>query len=95
MTGGRNGIGREASRIIAKTEGARLVLGARGSAMTQGEALAFDLASLSSVRSFAQAVSDKLGSSPIDVLVVNAGTQFGNLNQRTREGESAGEKIPQ
>jgi NAD(P)-dependent dehydrogenase (short-subunit alcohol dehydrogenase family) len=86
MTGGTRGLGREASRIIAETKGTQLLLGARSATMTQGEALALDLSSLSSVQMFARAVSDKLGSSPIDALVLNAGAQFGNLNRRTHEG---------
>ena len=86
MTGGTSGLGREAAEIIAQAEGIRLLLGVRSDTMQVGESLALDLASLSSVRAFARAVSDQLAGTPIDAMVLNAGAQFGNLHHRTPEG---------
>jgi NAD(P)-dependent dehydrogenase (short-subunit alcohol dehydrogenase family) len=48
--------------------------------------LPLDLTRLASVRSFAAAVEQRLGDAYIDGLVLNAGTQFGDLHQRTEDG---------
>jgi NAD(P)-dependent dehydrogenase (short-subunit alcohol dehydrogenase family) len=45
-----------------------------------------DLASLSNVRSFVQALTTKLDGTKIDVLILNAGAQFGNTKHRTEDG---------
>ena len=66
MTGGTSGFGELAARQLLAVEGTRLLLGARGSAPTGAEALGLDLASLTSVRSFADAVIERLGASEID-----------------------------
>ena len=86
MTGGTSGLGEYAAQQIFQTQGIRLLLGARGAVRSKIETLPLDLARLKSVREFAEAVTEKLGDAPIDVLVLNAGTQFGNLNQRTEDG---------
>ena len=86
MTGGTSGLGEVAAKRIAGTPGTRLVLGVRGNAREMGDVLPLDLARLDSVRDFAQAVSARLGDAPIDVLVLNAGIQFSNIDQRTVDG---------
>jgi NAD(P)-dependent dehydrogenase (short-subunit alcohol dehydrogenase family) len=86
MTGGTSGLGEYAAQRISQTQGVRLLLGARGAVPSKIETFPLDLARLESVREFAEAVTETLGDTPIDVLVLNAGTQFGNLNQRTEDG---------
>jgi NAD(P)-dependent dehydrogenase (short-subunit alcohol dehydrogenase family) len=85
MTGATAGFGQVAAQHMAGA-GAQLVVGARGAA---GRAPGFaaemrelDLASLASVRAFAEAV---LAGPPIDALVCNGGLQFASL-ERTAEG---------
>jgi NAD(P)-dependent dehydrogenase (short-subunit alcohol dehydrogenase family) len=86
MTGGTSGLGAAAARRIAGTPGMRLVLGARRASSSTIETLALDLSRLASVREFAQGVIEALGDKLIDGLVLNAGTQFPNLEQRTEDG---------
>jgi len=86
MTGGTSGLGEVAAQRILTTPHTRLLLGARGQGPTPIETLPLDLTRLASVRSFAQAVSRTLGETPIDVLVLNAGAQFSNIDQRTADG---------
>jgi NAD(P)-dependent dehydrogenase (short-subunit alcohol dehydrogenase family) len=83
MTGGTSGLGAVAAARLRQEPRTQLILGARGVA---NSALPLDLASLASVRAFAQAVTDQLGSTRIDILVLNAGTQFFGIDQRTRDG---------
>ena len=83
MTGGTSGLGAVAAQQIAGTPGMRLVLGARLGSQSAIETLPLDLSRLSSVREFAQGVIQELGDKLIDGLVLNAGTQFPNLEQRT------------
>src|SRR5277367_749754 len=45
-----------------------------------------DLARLSNVRSVGQALEKKLDGTKIDVLILNAGAQFGNTKNRTEDG---------
>jgi NAD(P)-dependent dehydrogenase (short-subunit alcohol dehydrogenase family) len=89
MTGGTSGLGEYAAQRILETEGTRVLFGARGRAGSKIEALALDLTRLKSVREFAEAVTAKLADTPIDVLVLNAGAQFGNTRQRTEDGFEA------
>jgi len=86
MTGGTSGLGAVAAQHIAGTPGMRLVLGARLGSQSAIETLPLDLSRLSSVREFAQGVIQELGDKLIDGLVLNAGTQFPNLEQRTEDG---------
>jgi NAD(P)-dependent dehydrogenase (short-subunit alcohol dehydrogenase family) len=89
MTGGTSGLGEHAAQRIFEARDTRLLLGARGGAPSKLESLSLDLARLKSVREFAEAVTVKLADTPIDVLVLNAGAQFGNINQRTEDGFEA------
>ena len=86
MTGGTSGLGAVAAQQIAGTPGMRLVLGARLGSQSAIETQPLDLSRLSSVREFAQGVIQELGDKLIDGLVLNAGTQFPNLEQRTEDG---------
>jgi NAD(P)-dependent dehydrogenase (short-subunit alcohol dehydrogenase family) len=86
MTGGTSGLGEVAARRIAGTPGTRLLLGARRASQSAIEILPLDLTRLASVREFAQGVIQALGESLIDGLVLNAGTQFPNIDQRTEDG---------
>jgi NAD(P)-dependent dehydrogenase (short-subunit alcohol dehydrogenase family) len=86
MTGGTSGLGEVAARRIAGTSGMRLLLGARRASQSAIETLPLDLTRLDSVREFAQGVIQKLGGESINGLVLNAGTQFPNIDQRTEDG---------
>jgi NAD(P)-dependent dehydrogenase (short-subunit alcohol dehydrogenase family) len=86
MTGGTSGLGEVAAQQIANTPGMRLVLGARRASQSAIETLPLDLARLASVREFAQGVIEELGDGLINGLVLNAGTQFPNIDQRTEDG---------
>jgi NAD(P)-dependent dehydrogenase (short-subunit alcohol dehydrogenase family) len=48
--------------------------------------LPLDLARLANVRSFVQALMEKLDGTKIDSLIMNAGAQFGNTKHRTGDG---------
>jgi len=88
MTGATAGLGAQALQRIAASPGTRVVVGARGSGriVPSGvEVLPLDLASLASVREFAEAVKRKLGAQ-IDVLVLNAGMQTSNNERRSVDG---------
>ena len=85
MTGGTAGIGLHATRKMRAAPGVRLVVGAR-SPRTELETLPLDLTRLASVRGFAGAVETALGHDAIDVLVLNAGMQFGDVKHRTEDG---------
>ncbi len=89
MTGATNGIGEVAVRSVATDSGTRVIVGARrsgGHLPSSVTVLPLDLSSLESVREFADTVIDHLEGEPIDVLVLNAGTQASNLDGRTVDG---------
>jgi NAD(P)-dependent dehydrogenase (short-subunit alcohol dehydrogenase family) len=86
MTGGTAGFGAIAAKRISDTPDTKLILGARDTKNSSFEVLPLDLARLSNVRSFAQALTKKLGGTKIDVLILNAGAQFGNTKHRTEDG---------
>ncbi|MCF2496710.1 SDR family NAD(P)-dependent oxidoreductase [Dyadobacter chenhuakuii] len=89
MTGATAGIGAEALKYFTKLSDTIIYVGARGSgrALPEGsEALALDLSSLKSVRSFADTIKQRLGNTKIDVLVLNAGIQAANNHVRSEEG---------
>ena len=86
MTGGTSGLGRVAAQQIFETPGTRLLLGARTTSKASIETWPLDLVRLASVRAFAQAIEETLGATQIDVLVLNAGTQFANNDGRTEDG---------
>jgi NAD(P)-dependent dehydrogenase (short-subunit alcohol dehydrogenase family) len=86
MTGGTSGFGVITSDRIAAAPDTRLVLGARGAAPAGIESLPLDLARLAGVRSFAEAVLERLGGAEIDALVLNAGTLNRDVDGRTSDG---------
>jgi NAD(P)-dependent dehydrogenase (short-subunit alcohol dehydrogenase family) len=86
MTGGTAGIGLAAAKQLRSTQDVRLLLGARTTTSVAGDSRPLDLTRLESVRSFAAAVQEWLAGSSIDALVLNAGTQFVDVNQRTEDG---------
>lgn len=87
MTGASAGLGAVAAQQIARTPNIRLITGARGGHAPTGVfVLPLDLARLASVRSFAQAAIERLDGAPIDALILNAGAQFPNVDQRTEDG---------
>jgi NAD(P)-dependent dehydrogenase (short-subunit alcohol dehydrogenase family) len=86
MTGGTAGFGAFAAQRISDTPNTKLILGARANRNSSIDVLPLDLASLANVRSFAQALTKKLDGTKIDVLILNAGAQFGNTKHRTEDG---------
>lgn len=86
MTGGTAGFGAVAARRFSSTPDTKLILGARDSKNSSIETLPLDLASLSNVRSFVQSLAKKLDGTKIDILILNAGAQFGTTRHRTGDG---------
>jgi NAD(P)-dependent dehydrogenase (short-subunit alcohol dehydrogenase family) len=86
MTGGTAGFGAFAAQRISNTPDTKLILGARDTKNSSIDALPLDLARLANVRSFVQALTKKLDGTKIDILILNAGAQFGNTKQRTEDG---------
>jgi NAD(P)-dependent dehydrogenase (short-subunit alcohol dehydrogenase family) len=86
MTGGTAGFGAVAAKRISDTPNTKLILGARDSKNASIDILPLDLASLSNVRSFVQVLTKTLHGTKIDVLILNAGAQFGNTRHRTEDG---------
>jgi NAD(P)-dependent dehydrogenase (short-subunit alcohol dehydrogenase family) len=89
MTGVTAGLGTHALEHIAVQPETRIIIGARGNGRTvpRGvEVMPLDLASLASVREFADAVTRQLGDARIDVLVLNAGMQTSNSERRSADG---------
>ncbi|MDN5860166.1 MAG: SDR family NAD(P)-dependent oxidoreductase, partial [Pseudonocardia sp.] len=90
MTGGTSGLGAVAAHTLAESGANRLLLGARGgvpdslATRTDVEVLALDLASLDSVRRFAERVSARI--ERIDALVLNAGVTRADVDRRTLDG---------
>jgi NAD(P)-dependent dehydrogenase (short-subunit alcohol dehydrogenase family) len=85
MTGGTSGLGQLAASRMLAAPGTRLLLGARRQGPPGTETLPLDLTHLDSVRSFAAAVGERLGATPIDALVLNAG-RSGHADGRTVDG---------
>ena len=86
MTGGTAGFGGVAAQRISETPNTKLILGARDTKNSSIDVLPLDLARLSNVRSFVQALTKKLDGTKIDILILNAGAQFGNTKHRTEDG---------
>jgi NAD(P)-dependent dehydrogenase (short-subunit alcohol dehydrogenase family) len=86
MTGGTAGFGAVAAKKISDTPNTKLILGARDTKNSSIDALQLDLARLDDVRSFVQALTKKLEGTKIDVLILNAGAQFGNTKHWTEDG---------
>jgi NAD(P)-dependent dehydrogenase (short-subunit alcohol dehydrogenase family) len=84
MTGATTGIGRVAAETLLAQPGTRLTVGVRtpGTALAGARELTLDLASLASVRAFA----DALGPQPIDILLLNAGGQRPDVAARSADG---------
>jgi NAD(P)-dependent dehydrogenase (short-subunit alcohol dehydrogenase family) len=86
MTGGTAGFGAVAAKRISDTPDTKLILGARNIKNSSIDALPLDLASLSNVGSFVQVLTKTLDGTKIDILILNAGAQFGNTKHRTEDG---------
>ena len=88
MTGATSGIGANAAQRIAARPIIHLIIGARGGHSGPGGAVVIplDLASLASVRTFAEEVKERIHGEPIDMLVLNAGVQTMDTKQRTVDG---------
>src|SRR3984885_15544417 len=86
MTGGTAGFGAIAAKRISNTPNTKLILGARDNKNSSIDILPLDLAHLSHVRSFVEALTTKLDGTKIDILIMNAGAQFGNTRHRTEDG---------
>jgi NAD(P)-dependent dehydrogenase (short-subunit alcohol dehydrogenase family) len=90
MTGATSGIGAHALRYLTAQPGTRAIIGARQSSARPAspgtEVLPLDLSSLAKVRAFAAAVLGRLNGDPVDVLVLNAGTQFMNTSAQSADG---------
>jgi NAD(P)-dependent dehydrogenase (short-subunit alcohol dehydrogenase family) len=86
MTGGTAGFGAVAAKRISDTPNTKLILGARDTKNSSIDVLPLDLARLSNVRSFVQALTKKLDGTKVDILILNAGAQFGNTKHRTEDG---------
>jgi NAD(P)-dependent dehydrogenase (short-subunit alcohol dehydrogenase family) len=78
MTGATTGIGAQALKYLEAVPDTLVLTGVRGTGRTVpgAEFFPLDLASLSSVRAFADAVKQRLGDAKIEMLVLNAGAQF-------------------
>lgn len=89
MTGATSGIGAVAINRFAQQPDTLIIVGARGNGRTVPhgtEIFPLDLSSLESTRNFANKVIQRIGNNQIDLLVLNAGTQFGNNKQLSPEG---------
>lgn len=89
MTGATSGIGAAALTHFREWPNMNLFIGARGKAREVPEGttvLPLELSSLKSVRTFADNVLQHLGSQKIDVLILNAGIQASDNQQRSEEG---------
>ncbi|MGW0810747.1 SDR family NAD(P)-dependent oxidoreductase [Nonomuraea sp. NPDC002799] len=85
MTGGTSGFGAIAAGLLTRSEDVRLILGARRPAAA-GESIPLDLTELASVRAFATSVRERLGGTPVDALVLNAGVILPDVATRTADG---------
>ncbi|MAY88600.1 MAG: dehydrogenase [Pseudooceanicola sp.] len=89
MTGATSGIGAEALKHFTELHDTLILISARGKNRTVPKGtdiLPLDLSSLESVRTFADSVKKILGNTPIDLLILNAGANFGNNTERTVDG---------
>ena len=85
MTGGTSGFGAIAAERLTLSGNARLILGARRPTSV-GESIPLDLTELDSVRAFATSVRERLGDTPVDALVLNAGVVLPDVTGRTVDG---------
>ena len=86
MTGGTSGFGKVAAENILATPDTRLFLGTRRKQVAGAEHFPLDLADLASVRAFVAAITGRLGSSPINSLILNAGLSLPSDGLRTIDG---------
>ncbi len=89
MTGATAGLGAHALEDIASRPDTRVVIGARGTGrlVPPGvEIIPLDLASLASVRQFAETLMWRLAGTRIDILVLNAGMQSSTNKARSDDG---------
>ncbi len=89
MTGATSGFGVHTVQHFAALPNTRVIIGARGSGRSVPpgvEVVPLDLASLVSVREFADAVVKRLGNTRIDLLVLNAGMRGSDADQLSAEG---------
>lgn len=92
MTGATAGLGAHALERLAVQPDTRLIIGARsdGQSRHQGvEVIPLDLASIESVRAFAEGVKERSGDANVDHLVLNAGAQFQTAEERSADGFEA------
>lgn len=85
MTGGTSGFGAIAAERLRLSGNVRLILGARRPT-SAGESIPLDLTELASVRAFAASVCERLGDTPVDALVLNAGVVRPDVTARTVDG---------
>jgi NAD(P)-dependent dehydrogenase (short-subunit alcohol dehydrogenase family) len=85
MTGGTSGFGAIAAERLTLSGNTRLILGAR-LPTSVGESIPLDLTELDSVRAFATSVCERLGETPVDALVLNAGGVLPDVTGRTVDG---------
>ncbi|MPZ21338.1 MAG: SDR family NAD(P)-dependent oxidoreductase, partial [Luteitalea sp.] len=85
MTGGTSGFGAIAAERLTLSGNARLILGARRPTSV-GASIPLDLTELDSVRAFATSVRERLGDTPVDRLVLNAGVVLPDVAGRTVDG---------
>lgn len=89
MTGGTGGFGAHALRHLASQTNMRVIVGIRDLTreVPEGvEVLPLDLASLESVRQFADMLKWTLHGAEINVLVLNAGVHLSNTERKTVDG---------
>jgi NAD(P)-dependent dehydrogenase (short-subunit alcohol dehydrogenase family) len=86
MTGATAGLGAHAVQHFLGQPEARVIVGARGIGPQGVETISLDLASLESVRTFADAVKQRLDDARIDMLILNAGAQFRKGGQYSVDG---------
>lgn len=89
MTGATSGFGTYTLQQIAGQPNTRVIIGARGTGRTAPpgvEIIPLDLASLTSVRDFADTVKRQLGDARVDILLLNAGIHGSDAGQRSAEG---------
>ncbi len=89
MTGATSGIGAAALKHFTEISDTIILIGARGKnrIVPRGtEVMPLDLSSMESIRTFADNVKKRLGNTLIDLLILNAGVNFGNHTERTLDG---------
>lgn len=86
LTGGTSGLGAITAKRLLQESGTQLILGNRNKRIEGAEHLSLNLKRLQSVREFASAVISKIRNKKIDVLICNAGTNFPNVNTKTKDG---------